>query len=399
MVDLGDAVKRSVMQWAFDIAGFKADKEAELNTSLSSEKISCMYSKNMKLARSTEPISHAFVTAAISAYKRILSNPLNQAILSYCDANYTIVDHPFKSMYALQALCDRGSTPTKINFGLEGLVDGYRMEYFNIGEFTVSKLKDPKASYVCMLNLKVDARTYLLGDWLDGVNINPQCKSKIRECLSSFEAVRRDLTPHNWGKVDLSWQATWPQSAVLTATFLEDMIYTTTFDGRYRDVLKSHVEITDMLDYASVSERIREIREALAAETQPDVVHTAGGQTPIAAADGNELGQAATGATAESACNVNNTGTGFDSLSQADQASWLKVMQKILSTYVKLIADTGSAAELIAKIQASPLAMVRGQAWSLTISTPNTSASRPHVQTFAQHHSVTPRTSGLSVLY
>ena len=108
------------------------------------------------------------------------------------------------------------------------------------------------------------AHTYL---GLDSLNLNPQCKSKIRDCLSSFETVRKDLTPHNSGKVDLSWQATWPQSAMLTATFLEDMIYTTTFDGRYRDALKTHVEIADMLDYVSVSDRIREIREALAAET------------------------------------------------------------------------------------------------------------------------------------
>ena len=385
-MDLGEVVKKSVMQWAFDIAGFKADKEAELNMSLSSEKIAGMYSKNMKLAKSTEPISVSFVTAAISTYKRILSNPLNQAILSYLDANYTLVDHPIKSMYTLLAICDRASTSTKINFGLEGLVDGYRMDYFNIGEFTQARLKDNRQSMVSVLNLKFDARTFLLGDWLDGMNLNPQCKAKIRDCLCSFEAVRRDLTPYNDGKVDLSFQATWPQSAVLTATFLEDMIYTTTFDGRYRDVIKSCVEIRDMLDYPSVSERISEIREALAAETEPAVAHIAGGQTPIAAADGN--GQAATGggqaATAEPASDV--TTTGFDSLTPADRAMWLKVMKKNLSTYVKLIPDTGSTAELTLKIQGSPLAMMRGDPAGLVAYHFNTkhygeSTTRPDLRT------------------
>ena len=374
------------MQWSFDIAGFKADKEAELNASLSPEKIAGMYSKNVKLAKSTEPISVSFVTAAITTFKRILSNPLNQAILSYLDANYTFVDHPIKSMYTLLAICDRASTSTKINFGLEGLVDGYRMDYFNIGEFTQARLKDPKKSMVSVLNLKFDARTFLLGAWLDGINLNPQCKAKIRDALSSFEAVRRDLTPYNDGKVDLSWQATWPQSAVLTATFLEDMIYTSTFDGRYRDAMKAVSEIKDMLDYPSVSERISEIREALAAETQPAVAHIAGGQTPIAAADGN--GQAATGggqaATAEPASNV--TTTGFDSLTPADRAMWLKVMQKSLSTYVKLISDTGSTAELILKIQGSPLGMMRGDPAGLVAYHFNTkhygeSTTRPDLRT------------------
>ena len=182
LVDLGEVVKRSVMQWSFDVAGFKADKEAELNASLSPEKIAGMYSKNVKLAKSTEPISVSFVTAAIITFKRILSNPSNQAILSYLDANYTLVDkHPIKSMYTLLAICDRASTPTKINFGLEGLVDGYRMDYFNIGEFTQAKLRDARQSMVSVLNLKFDARTYLLGDWLDGMNLNPQCKASCAQ--------------------------------------------------------------------------------------------------------------------------------------------------------------------------------------------------------------------------
>jgi len=386
LVDLGEVVKKSVMQWSFDIAGFKSDKEAELNTTLTPERIAGMYSKNVKLAKSTEPISVSFVTAAISTHKRILSNPLNQALLSYLDANYTFDVHPIKSMYTLLAICDRASTPTKINFGLEGLVDGYRMDYFNIGEFTQARLKDPRQSMVSVLNLKFDARTYLLGDWLDGMNLNPQCKAKIRDALSSFEAVRRDLTPYNAGKIDLSWQATWPQSAVLTATFLEDMIYTNTFDGRYKDVIRSCCDIKDMLDYSSVAERIIEIREALAVETQPAVPLAAGGGGDDGGGDGN--GQAATGggqaeaATAEPAV----TATGFDSLTPEDKATWQKVMQKSLSTYVKLIADTGSTSELALKIQGSPLAMMRGDPAGLVAYHFNTkqygeSTTRPDVRT------------------
>jgi hypothetical protein len=142
-----------------------------------------------------------------------------------------------------------------------------------------------------------------------------------------------------------------------------------------------------MLDYPSVSERISEIREALAAETQPAVAHIAaggGGDGGGGGGDGN--GQAATGggqaATAEPAV----TTTGFDSLTPPDKATWLKVMQKHLSTYVKLIADTGNIGELILKIQASPLGMMRGDPAGLVAYHFNTkhygeSTTRPDLRT------------------
>jgi hypothetical protein len=163
MVEHGDSVRRTVRQLVHDVAGFKMEKEHGTDTTLSSEKVALQYKKHMKLARSSEPISKSFVESAVTIYKRVVGDQHNQSILIWCDENYTAKNHPFNSIYALQAVCDRASTPSRIGFVLEGLVDHYRMGFITIGEFTVSRLKDPRSSYATVLVMKMDARTHLLG--------------------------------------------------------------------------------------------------------------------------------------------------------------------------------------------------------------------------------------------
>jgi len=192
MVDQGEAVKRSVQQRIYDIAGFKIDKEAELNMTSSSEKISLMYKKNVKLARSSEPISNSFVDSAITTYKRVLGNPANQALLNYCHETYTTANHPFTSIYALQALCNRASNPARINFGLDGLIDHYRMGSITLGEFAVSKLKDYRQSYVAVLNYKHDARSHLLGGLARLLELNSPVQVQDEVFASHFPDCARE---------------------------------------------------------------------------------------------------------------------------------------------------------------------------------------------------------------
>ena len=88
------------------------------------------------------------------------------------------------------------------------LIDHYRMDYIDLGTFAIKKLKDPKDSYINVCCFKHDLRRHLTGNWLDGLNICPKVKDKARTIFSSFEAVRRDLTPYDAETaIDLTWQA------------------------------------------------------------------------------------------------------------------------------------------------------------------------------------------------
>ena len=130
------------------------------------------------------------------------------------------------------------------------------MGFINIGEFAVKKLGDARQSYVAVLNYKLEIKNHLLGDFLDALNIDPSAKSKLREVFDTFNTVRTHVTTYDDDigfsgsvSVDLTYQAQWKNSALLTAGLIEDMVFNTTFDPRYRDGIKTHAELSDIMEY------------------------------------------------------------------------------------------------------------------------------------------------------
>jgi hypothetical protein len=149
MIDLGETVKQTVRQRVVDVALYKQEKEIELQSSVSSEKMAQLYKANLKLARSSEILSPSFIDGAVTIYKRVLSNDVCNRLLEWCDENFLGNEtHPFSSIYSLLALCERGHTPQRIAYALEILIDHYRLEFIDLGHFTVKRMKDLKDSYV-----------------------------------------------------------------------------------------------------------------------------------------------------------------------------------------------------------------------------------------------------------
>ena len=379
LVDAGDCAKRSVRQRIMDVAGFKKDLEKSTNCNFSSSKLAALWAKNVKMARSSEPVSDSFIDSAVTLDRRLMSIGECTEVLTWCDEHLMGPSHsntanPFTSVYMLQAVVDRGQTPQRIAFGMQGLLDAYRMKFINIGEFSVKKLTDSRGSYVCVLNLKLDAKNYLLGEHLDGLNIDPSAKAKLRDVFATFTSVRAYVTGYEDEdtKVDISYQANWANSVILVMNFIEDMIYGSMFDARYRDAIKSHLELKDFMEYPTVADRTKEIKDAIASENPettgqsivPPVV-------TIPADDGvkdERVGQNTL--TVSSAVPVHGgvkPESGFESLSEEDQVSWLKTMKKILGRHIKLIADDGSTNELASKITNCPLAMMRGDPCGLVM--------------------------------
>ena len=328
LVDHGDCAKRTTYQRVRDITGFKKDTEKAMNVVLSSSKIKEMF-KRLKLARSSEVVTESFVDCAVTIDKRLLSIGECCDVLTWCDENLmglpgTKTAHPFSSIYSLQAVIDRGQSQARIAFGFCGLVDALRMEYITPSEFAVKRLGDSKTSYMSVLNMKLCARDYLLGEYLDGLNIQPHCKSDIRRIFADFTSVRTFVTTYD-GECDLSYQANWKKSALLVANLIEDMVYSTTFDGRYRDAIKSYLELGDFLQYASVAQQLTEINNAIKEENpstpSPPIVQ------PIVAVEGDE-GAGTVINLATNVTPVEKPDTGFDSLSKEDQTHWTQIMKK-----------------------------------------------------------------------
>ena len=363
LVDIGESVKLTVRQRVLDVAGFKLEKQASQNTNFTSEKAAKLYNANVVLARSSDPVSPAFVDAAMTVYKRILSDPAKAEILALCDHIFLDAEHPLNSIWTLQAIIDRAQTPPKILTALTWLVDHYRMNYIDLGIFSVRNIRDPRGSYVNVCTMKSDVRSFVTGEWLDGLDIFVEAKQKCRSVFACIDTVRTLFSPYpECAIVDTTFMAGWPQSASMTFQLVEDLCFSNVFDQRYKDARKSFLEIPDFMAYPSVQERIQEIQEQIKSE-KPDSENQE--QRPAATQDAlsTAITLTLTTATPPSASTDNLPDdvptTGFASLSERDQELWIKSMRKQITSHIKLLVDEGPTSELIASIRLSPLAMTK----------------------------------------
>lgn len=236
-VEKGIIQSRSARQRVFDVAGYKLEQERLKGMTLGADKIARMYQMNVKYARGQEPVSSSFVDVAVTTYNRLFTNECAARVLEWCDENL-FEKHPFSSVYAYQAIIDRAKTHGGIAWATEGLVDGLRNGYVDCGELTVCKLRDRKRSYIEVLMLKHAVKGEILRGWLDDLKFPQMCKERIREVFASFDSVRSKLSPHPGApEVDVTWLAMWPKSAQAAVELLEDLIFRSGFDARYKDRL------------------------------------------------------------------------------------------------------------------------------------------------------------------
>ncbi|CAE7679450.1 unnamed protein product [Symbiodinium sp. CCMP2592] len=167
MVERGITVRLSVRQRIYDVAGFKASKEAALKTTLGAAAVASAYQKHLKASAGSEIISESFVDSAITVHDRLLSIPACSVLLEELDAQY-LKGNPLSSIYAFQAIIDKAQTPKHITWAVEGMIDGFRKGFVEPGFFAVSKLRDARNSYVEILKLKLAVKNHLLEEWLTG---------------------------------------------------------------------------------------------------------------------------------------------------------------------------------------------------------------------------------------
>ena len=293
MVERGITVRLSVRQRIYDVAGFKASKEAALKTTLGAAAVASAYQKHLKASAGSEVISESFVDSAITVHDRLLSIPACSVLLEELDAQY-LKGNPLSSIYAFQAIIDKAQTPQHITWAVEGMIDGFRKGFVEPGFFAVSKLRDARDSvsdcdqifwaqffqvvcfhskhyfsgslklccnlrssgYVEILKLKLAVKNHLLQEWLTGSTFPGKSKEDLRSAFDSFTHVRSKYSPYTEEiQADTAWLLGAKESVVLAAELLEQLVYLDTFDGRCRDALKSKHECADVLGYPSIKKK------------------------------------------------------------------------------------------------------------------------------------------------
>lgn len=221
-----------------------------------------MYTNKIKWARGVEQVSVGFVDTAVTVYKRLFSNPRAAQALEWVDENW-FAHPPLASIYAYQAIVDRGKTPEGIGLVTEGLIDAFRMGSIDKGELTVAKLRDPKRSYLEVLLLKDAVRAELLSTWVQNLPMERAVKDKAVEVFATLESVRRHYSPYpvvpsnetGGGEgaaaaaaqpvFDGSWQVLLSKEAQQVFEVIDELVFTATFDSRYKDQ-RCHVETPEL---------------------------------------------------------------------------------------------------------------------------------------------------------
>ena len=84
--------------------------------------------------------------------------------------------------------------------------------------------------------MKFKVRDHLLSKWLQELPTTEDVRSAVRRVFSSFEQVRSCWAPYDEKTpVDLTWCTGWPQHGQLLIQLLDDLLFGSTFDGRYKD--------------------------------------------------------------------------------------------------------------------------------------------------------------------
>ena len=349
----GEVAQMSVRQWIYDVVGFKDSKEKELQKTMSAATVSKMYDDHMKYARGTERIKESFVDCAITIFNRVLNVPAANRWLGWCE-EHLIAKSPWKSIYALQALVDRARTEDRVIWGLWGLVDHFRMEYIDLGVFTISKLKDYRQSYVEILNLKLTVKKELLEQWLPKSGMDIQHISKIKEVMADFGTVRNSVTPYPGQSADTTWLIGRPLHVQRAVELIEELVYTNVWDCRYKDAIKSKLAVEDFLDYESIRQNLAEILQLLKSDTE--------GQA--AAAGASSVGEA--DAAVDNA-EAQPAQQDFQALPQVEQVQWDKFIEKQIRTYIHLIPDQKTQAGLEKAISDCPIGKFRADPTGLVL--------------------------------
>lgn len=215
-------LKRSDLQKVYDVVRFKQVLETESGETLSAEKLALRYAKNVKFSALSEKLSKSFIDSALTVAKRLLNKPSIAKTLLDLDATY-LKGNPLGSIWKLQALVDRAKTDENIKDAIAGLMDHFHMRFIDKTDFAMPRFKEPQRSYIEVLLMKRDLVKILMGEFLDKHNFTAATKAKFRGIFGDVHAVRKCLSPYpdDNAKVDMTWQAAFPSSAVKLFDFAE----------------------------------------------------------------------------------------------------------------------------------------------------------------------------------
>ena len=174
------------------------------------------------------------------------------------------------------------TTTKKTKNKTKHLVDNYLNGNITISHSAVKVLRDPRQSYIEVIHLRIAMHAWFFDTYLHTITSMPHdTNTRIKDLFKDIKSVRDNVTAYETAGmptkvIDTTYQAAWPASTQMIADLGEELVFTAAFDGRYRDALKGHLGIEDIIEYPSIKSRFEDIgtklkEEAAAAQVAPVV--------------------------------------------------------------------------------------------------------------------------------
>ncbi|CAL1151682.1 unnamed protein product [Cladocopium goreaui] len=341
-VELGQSVRLSLRQRIFDVAGFKKAKEDSSGTQLAAKKVASLYSQHVKLASGQEALSETFIDCACTIFKRIFSVPRCQKILEEADMIFLGTTNPWnKSIYSLQGLLDRAQSSDNIAYALEGMMDGYCMGYLTLNDFSPSRIRDYRSSYVEVLKLKKQVCKFLLGEFLTKLSLPSSWTKELREKMKDFKAFRSFYAPYQNAQADSAWLLGCPESVTAFCDCIDKLIYSDSFDGRFRDCVKTKSQVEDFMAYPSIAQEVKEVEKLARQEAEPEKQPSAASAAADNAEGFDDVDDDIQEEPAETAGPDSSSG-----MPEEEKQQWRQHMLKLLRTHVRFVPDKKTEQEL-----------------------------------------------------
>ena len=177
-------------------------------------------------------------------------------------------DSPLNQISKLHLTTKICKTTEQLTWVMKCIIDSVRSRVYSAGVLKYSAMKGDanNKGFIEIFCKRLEMKTYLLSVWLDSNKFDSLVKSKLREVFENHSSFRKHVKHSDPGTQDLSWQTSWPPSAMQAARFLEDAIYNKEFDATYKYALRSKRTPAEVMEMERFKEVLNQIDESLEAE-------------------------------------------------------------------------------------------------------------------------------------
>ncbi|CAK0904040.1 unnamed protein product, partial [Prorocentrum cordatum] len=270
LVQMAESVKRSPIERGFDV--MEARVLLDSGKELGAKECAGHWAKNVRLAKSSEPISVSFVDAVFTIWKRAMGVPHLKALVMRFETELS--RSPWDSIYKLEAVVKRCSTTANITWALSVLFDALKNGLLTAPEIALRQLQgkgmpgNKGILDLFMAKKDVAEAMFKLGN---EKGLNNSLLTKMDSWRTSMDNYRNDVGYWDGAAksytVNNHWIMALPQSAQKFLKIWEEAVALC----EHNDALKQR-KISDLtvnegfLNKKPISDRLESIWEELAEE-------------------------------------------------------------------------------------------------------------------------------------